>query len=245
MMLAPASLPWLARHELTLAWRDWVAMMTGGRGLGFIVDARQCREFALSVDADRPRLVVQCFDASMTLLSGADGPLVRASGMSLSYVEGPRWWQGNADLSDEDLTRLQVVRLDPRVAHAIIGVARVSEDYEVRAMRISCDPAFSPAVLYGLPDLPVGTRELVAETGWTPGEIPGNGSVQIRVPLTGFRPGDFVQAAFSLPTSGVMFLAGYSHTVDHVGHVAVTAWNRTAAPVTLGAGTVRVRAVKA
>src|SRR5690606_5737805 len=31
MSLAPASLPWLARHELRLAWRDWIAMATGGR----------------------------------------------------------------------------------------------------------------------------------------------------------------------------------------------------------------------
>jgi ABC-2 type transport system permease protein len=31
MNTAPASLPWLARHELRLAWRDWIAMATGGR----------------------------------------------------------------------------------------------------------------------------------------------------------------------------------------------------------------------
>lgn len=31
MTLTPASLPWLAAHEFRLAWRDTVAMMTGGR----------------------------------------------------------------------------------------------------------------------------------------------------------------------------------------------------------------------
>lgn len=31
MNLAPASLGWFARHELTLAWRDWLAMATGGK----------------------------------------------------------------------------------------------------------------------------------------------------------------------------------------------------------------------
>lgn len=31
MNLAPATLPWLARHELRLAWRDWIAMATGGQ----------------------------------------------------------------------------------------------------------------------------------------------------------------------------------------------------------------------
>jgi ABC-2 type transport system permease protein len=31
MMLRPASLPWFARHELGLFWRDWTGMMTAGR----------------------------------------------------------------------------------------------------------------------------------------------------------------------------------------------------------------------
>jgi ABC-2 type transport system permease protein len=30
-MTSTATLAWFARHELTLAWRDWVAMMSGGR----------------------------------------------------------------------------------------------------------------------------------------------------------------------------------------------------------------------
>ena len=30
-MSATATLTWFARHELTLAWRDWAAMMAGGR----------------------------------------------------------------------------------------------------------------------------------------------------------------------------------------------------------------------
>tara|TARA_R110002124_G_scaffold114535_47_gene269715 strand:- start:13190 stop:14722 length:1533 start_codon:yes stop_codon:yes gene_type:complete len=40
MNVAPASLTWFARHELTLAWREWLAMMTGGRrarGVGLAI----------------------------------------------------------------------------------------------------------------------------------------------------------------------------------------------------------------
>lgn len=40
MSAAPATLSWFARHELNLAWREWVAMMTGGRrarGIGIAV----------------------------------------------------------------------------------------------------------------------------------------------------------------------------------------------------------------
>lgn len=31
MIAQPTSILWFARHELTLSWRDWMAMMTGGR----------------------------------------------------------------------------------------------------------------------------------------------------------------------------------------------------------------------
>lgn len=40
MSAAPASLTWFARHELNLAWREWIAMMTGGRrarGIGLAI----------------------------------------------------------------------------------------------------------------------------------------------------------------------------------------------------------------
>jgi ABC-2 type transport system permease protein len=40
MSAAPATIGWFARHELTLAWRELVAMMTGGsrkRGVGLII----------------------------------------------------------------------------------------------------------------------------------------------------------------------------------------------------------------
>jgi len=40
MSAAPASIAWFAKHELILGWRDWVAMMTGGRrarSLGIVI----------------------------------------------------------------------------------------------------------------------------------------------------------------------------------------------------------------
>jgi hypothetical protein len=205
-----------------------------------VVDARACKEFALAVDADNPRLIVQCFDASMALLTEASGPMVRASGMSMQWAETPRWWQGSADMTDADLTRLQVVRLADPVAYAIIGLARIGRDYEVRALRLACDPSQSPAVLWGLPDLPFGLREMKAEAVWDAPSIAAGGSAQVNVPLPGARPGDFVQASFSLATSGVVFLAQIGAT----DVVTVTAWNRSGAAVDLNPGTVRVRLVK-
>ncbi|WP_376095426.1 phage tail fiber protein [Roseomonas sp. CCTCC AB2023176] len=219
---------------------DRGVVLTGGRGLGFVVDTRRCKEFALAVDADSPRLVVQCFGTGGALLTDAAGTMVQASGMSLSYAAGPRWWQGNADSDDTNLTRLQVVRVAPEVQTAIIGVARLSEDYEVRAMRLACDPSQAPAVLYGTPEVPVGMRELKAEVAWDPPSIAAGGSAQVNVACPGVRPGDFVQAAFSLSTSGCAFLA----QVGAQDVVTVTCWNRSGGAVDLGPGTVRVRALK-
>lgn len=216
-------------------------VLTGGRGLGFVVDARTCQDFALAVDADAPRLAVMCFDASRNLLSDTGTPLVRASGQSLVWNAGARWWQGSADMADATLTRPQVVHLEPQVAYAIIGVVRIGVDYEVRAMRLGCDPLFSPPLLYGQPGLPHGGRELVAEASWDPASIAAGGSVQINVPLVGARPGDFASAAFSLSTSGVVFMA----QVGATDVVSVTAWNRSGAAIDLSAGTVRARVVKA
>ncbi len=179
-------------------------------------------------------------DAGMNLLTDAAGTMARASGMSLAWNPTARWWQGTADMTDADLTRLQVVRLEPAVAYAIIGVARIGTDYEVRALRLACDPAHSPPLLFGLPDLPHGSRELRGEAAWDPPALAAGASAQVNVAVPGVRPGDFVQAAYSLATSGLVFLAqvGASDTIT------VTAWNRSGATIDMPAGTVRVRAVK-
>ncbi len=216
-------------------------VLTGGRGIGFVVDARGCREFALAVDADAPRLAVMCFDASRTLLTDTGTPLVRASGQSLVWNPDARWWQGSADMADATLTRPQVVRLEPQVAYAIIGLVRIGVDYEVRAMRLGCDPLFCPPLLFGQPGLPHGVRELVTEMAWDLGPIAAGGSAQVNVPLVGARPGDFASASFSLATSGVVFVA----QVGATDVVTVTAWNRSGAAIDLNAAVVRARVVKA
>ena len=174
-------------------------------------------------------------------MSDSLGPLVLASGQSMVWNATARWWQGAADMTDAGLSRLQAVRISPAVATAVIGVARISADYELRALRLNCDPRHAPAVMYGLPDLPIGVRTLVAEQAWDPASIAAGASAQTSITVNGARPGDFVQASFSLATSGAVFLA----QVGAQDVVTVTAWNRTGAALDLNAGTVRVHLVKA
>lgn len=235
-VLADFAFPALDQLPLT----DRGVTLTGGRALGFVVNARQCKHFALSVEADTPRLMVMCFDWDMNLLTDAAGQVVLASGQSMQWNPTAKWWQGGADMDDAGLTRLQAVRLSNAVGFAIIGLARLSADYEVRAMRLTCDPRHAPALLYGQPNLPHGRREMVAEQAWDPPSIAAGASAQTNVAVPGARPGDFVQAAYSLSTSGVVFLA----QIGAQDTVTVTAWNRSGGAVDLNAGTVRVRVVK-
>jgi hypothetical protein len=236
-LLSDFALPGLSDYQLT----GRGVLLKPGRGLAFLADARSCKEFALAADADNPRLVVQCFDVNMNLLTEANGALVRASGMSMVWSPTARWWQGSADLSDAALTRLQVVRLAEPVFYALIGIAGIGDTYEARALRLACDPSQAPAALWGLPDLPFGKRELVADLAWDPPAIAAGGTTQVNVPLPGARPGDFAGAAWSAATSGAVFLA----QVGATDVVTVTVLNRTAAALDLNPGTVRARVVKA
>jgi hypothetical protein len=216
------------------------AVLGGGRALGFVVDARRCKDFALALDADTPRLMVMTFDANMTLLTDSAGQAVLASGQSVVWNPTARWWQGAADMEDSTLTRLQAVKLSAAVGYAVIGVARIGTDYEVRAMRLACDPRHAPALLYGLPDLRHGARELVAEAPWDPVSLAAGGTAQTNVTVPGARPGDFALASFTTATT-LPFLA----QVSAQDNVTVAVWNRTAGTVDVGPGTVRVRVVKA
>ncbi|MGG5820501.1 phage tail fiber protein [Falsiroseomonas sp. HW251] len=241
-MGTPTTLPALvfpALDSFTLTNRG--VILGGGRAIGFVVDTRLCKDFALGVDADSPRLMVMTFDSAMNLMDDGAGQLVLASGQSIQWNAATRWWQGAADMEDSTLTRLQAIRVAPSVGYAVIGVARLADDYELRAFRLMCDPRHSPALLYGLPDLPHGRRELIAEQAWDPPSIVAGGSAQTNVSVPGARPGDFVQAAYSLSTSGVVFLS----QIGAQDVVTVTAWNRSGGAVDLNPGTVRVRVLKA
>ncbi|WP_439579034.1 glycosyl hydrolase family 28-related protein [Elioraea sp.] len=215
--------------------------MTASRGLGFVVDTRACRDIALAVDADTPRLFVQCFDAAGTLLTNSTGMMARASGQTLAWNAAARWWQGSADMTDASLTRLQAIRLAPQVATAIIGICRVDQDYEARALRLYCEPRHAPALLYGLPGLPHGSRDLIAEAAWDPPSIAAGATTQFNMTVTGASPGDLVEASFSVATTAILFLG----TVGAANTVTVVAWNRAGSAIDLGGGTLRVRVTKA
>ncbi len=212
--------------------------IAAARGLGFVARTAECRDYALAVDGSGLRLFVQCFDAGGTLLTA--GALVRFSGGSVAWNAASRWFETTADLSDANLSRLQAIRLDPAVVFAIVGVYAAGTPGTLRALRLFTPPEHAPSLVTGTPFVPAGSNVLHAEAAWDPPAIAAGATAQLTVSLTGARPGDYVQAAFSLATSGVIFAA----QVGATDKVTVTAWNRTADSADLVAGTVRVRLVK-
>ena len=42
--MRPAGTAWFARHEFSLAWRDWLAMMSGGKPVRTVIVIAVARE---------------------------------------------------------------------------------------------------------------------------------------------------------------------------------------------------------
>lgn len=211
-----------------------------GRGIGFAVDTRLCRRFSLAHEGDPARLVVLCFDAAGALLSDAAGVLVRASGDSLLYDPARGWWAGANEMSEAARTAMPALTLSPLVASAIIGLVRGTADAELRAVRLYADARRSPPLLAGLPDLPHGRRELLAEASWDPPALAAGANATQTVAVPGAVLGDAVTVGFTVASANVVMLG----TVSAPDTVTVVAWNRSGTTTDLVAGTLRIRVVK-
>jgi len=238
---APATLADAARPGLdgyTLGTRG--VTLGAGRGLGFVVGTAACRSFALAVDGDPVRLVVFCFNAAGALMTDAAGVLVRLSTGAITYDAARGWWGSASELSEASRTSLPAIWISPLVATALIGVVRGAANAELRGLRLTADPRYAPSLLFGLPDLPHGRRELVAETTWDPPSLAANASAVQAVSVPGAAIGDHVTVGFSIASANVLFLG----TVTAADSVTVVAWNRSAVTTDLPLGTLRLRVIK-
>jgi len=102
--LAPASLPWLAAHELRLAWRDALAMMTGGRRtrlVGWIVGGGAVFGIMLLIAWFSVRPWVQAgivIDKQALVLISGIGLLFWAVTLSQALEAVTRVYYGRSDL---------------------------------------------------------------------------------------------------------------------------------------------------
>lgn len=103
MTLTPASIPWFARHELRLAWRDALHMMTGGRRtrlVGWIVG---------SIAVYAVMLLVAWFTVQPWIASGA---VVDKQTLVLVTGTGALFWAVTLSQALESVTRVYYGRSD-------------------------------------------------------------------------------------------------------------------------------------
>ncbi|GGC67143.1 hypothetical protein GCM10011504_51440 [Siccirubricoccus deserti] len=101
-------------------------------------------------------------------------------------------------------------------------------------------PEAAPAVLYGCPSVPVGTRSLALETTWDLPSLGPGATANIDVTVPGARRGDFADA--SLDTSSIAFVLD-CHVWSN-NSVRVTARNVSASTVDLAATPLSVQVTK-
>ncbi|MBL6459170.1 hydrolase [Belnapia sp. T6] len=220
------------------------------RALAFVVDCSGCKEFFIAAEGTGLRPMAMQFDGAEAVL-GAGSPVL-FSNMN-AVMQGPPsyWWEGNADLDSLTgglmLNRLQRVTLSADAQYAAIGVRGSSAAAVLRSLRLYTSALHAPRLLFG-GSRAWGKREYTAsDTGWTVPALAAGATATYDVTLPGVRQGDFVRAGFAqssgFQNGGVVFHAAVGGTAG-TNQVRVTAQNISGGSITLGAGTLFVRAVK-
>ena len=220
------------------------------RAVAFVVDCSQCKEFLIAAEGSGLRPVAMQFDGAENVL-GSGSPLL-FSNMN-TVMQGPPsyWWEGNADLDAPTgglaLNRLQRVTLHADAHYAAIGVRGSSPGAVLRSLRLYTSALDAPRLLFGA-GRAWGKREYtVADVAWTVPTLAAGATATLDVTLPGVRQGDFVRAGFAqaigFQNGGVVFHAAVGGTAS-TNQVRVTAQNISGGSITLGAGTLFLRAVK-
>ena len=130
---------------------------------------------------------------------------------------------------------------------ATIGVRGGSAAAVLRSLRLYTAALHAPRLLFG-GGRAWGRREYtVSDAGWTVPTLAAGATATYDAALPGVRQGDFVQAGFAMNSGfqggGVVFHAAVGGTAG-MNQVRVTAQNVGSGSVTVGAGTLYLRAVK-
>jgi hypothetical protein len=132
------------------------------------------------------------------------------------------------------------MRVSMAVAFAQIGIIGFDGQIELKALRLYGLPEDAPAVIYGCPSLPAGTRTLTLETTWDLPSLGLGAEHLFDVTVSGARLGDHV--AVSLATSS-RFVQGTGQVWTN-NTVRVVARNVSGFSVDLPAATASVEVRK-
>jgi hypothetical protein len=220
------------------------------RGLAFVVDCGDCKEFFIAAEGAELRPVVMQFDANENVLAESSPALL--SNMNMVWAGSPSFfWEGNANLDGLvgglAINRLQRVTLHANARFAAIGVRGGTAAAVLKALRLYCSPMHAPALIYG-GSHKWGVREYTtSDSGWVVPALAAGATATRDVALPGVRQGDFVQASFAKSTGfqngGVVFQASVGGNAG-VDQVRVTAQNISGGSITVDTGTLFLRATK-
>jgi hypothetical protein len=188
---------------------------------------------------DGGRLFVRVFDGAANVRENIAGDVL-ASGTTMQWNSPAKGWNAGAVMADASLNRRQTIRVCAGVAFAQVGIVGFDGQIELEALRLFGLPEAAPAVLYGSPSMPIGTRSLALETTWDLPNLTAGATANIDVTVPGARRGNFADA--SLDTSSIAFVLD-CHVWSN-NSVGVTARNVSASTVDLAAAPLLVQVVK-
>ena len=173
--------------------------LADNRGLGWVVDTTQTREFALAhwlvAGVAGGRLFARVFDAAGNIRENIAGDIL-ASLTTMLWTAPAKGWYAGAPMDDANLNRRMTLRFGSDVAFAQIGVIGFDGIIEVESLRLYGLPEAAPGILNGTPTLPnSGQREFVAETSWDLPSLAAGATSLLDVTVNGARQGDLAEAS--------------------------------------------------
>jgi hypothetical protein len=223
---------------------DRAMTLAANRGLGWMLDTSQAKEFALAhwltVGASGGRLFVRVFDGAGNVREDIAGDVL-ASITTMQWNGPAKGWNAGAPMDDANFNRRQTVRVGASVSYAQVGVIGFDGPIDLQSLRLYGLPEAAPAVLNGTPLLPQsGQREFAAEVSWDlPSLAPGATSL-LDVTVNGARAGDMATASL---VSSTRFIE-LSAAVWSNNTVRVLARNISGATFDLAAATLSVGVMK-
>jgi hypothetical protein len=227
---------------------DRAVTLDADRGLGWVLDTTQAKEFAvahwLTAGAAGGRLFVRPFDAAGNIRADVAGDVLAS--LTTMLWNGPaKGWSAGAPMDDANLNRRQTIRVGPGVAYAQVGVVGFDGPIDLQALRLYGLPETAPAVLNGTPLLSgalsgSGRREFAAEVSWDLPSLAAGATALLDVTVTGARVGDLAQA--SLATSSRFFELDATAWSNNT--VRVLARNVSNTTIDLSAATLSVQVTK-
>ena len=227
---------------------DRAVTLAANRGLGWMLDTTQAKEFALAhwltSGASGGRLFVRVFDGAGNIREDIAGDVL-ASITTMQWNGPAKGWNAGSPMDDANFNRRQTIRVGASVAYAQVGVIGFDGPIDLQSLRLYGLPEAAPAVLNGTPLLTgalfgSGRRDFAAEVSWDLPSLAPGATALIDVTVNGARAGDLAQASLVSSTRFIeLDAAVWSNNT-----VRVMARNISAATFDLAAATLSVEVLK-